>query len=120
MADDSLQSTIAALTDKLAKAAEGLLTVKVRTLLGNAALAKIASEANGVEVLDGTQGAYTACNMATGDIVVCFSDNVTSVDQIKQLHDEAVKLGTETFRFNVDLLTKTLLQLIDKQRSGPG
>jgi len=118
MADDSLQTTISAFADKLGKAAEGLLTVKVRTLLGNQALAINASEDGVIDVPQGTEGAFSACNMATGDIIACFSDKVASADQIKQLHDEAVKLGTETFRRNVELLTKVLMELIDKQRTG--
>lgn len=116
MAEDSLSTTIQAVADKLAKAAEGLVTVKVRTLVGTQALSDIGSD-GGMKIAQGTEGAYTACNMATGDIVACFSDKVVNVADAKALHEQAVTLGTQIFRANLEMLKKVLLDLIDKQRT---
>jgi hypothetical protein len=120
MADDTLDSTIKSVAARIEEAARGLVTVEVRTLIGNTALAANASKANTIAVAEGTEGAYTACNMATGDIITCFSDGVAKPEQAKALHDEAVKLGTEIFRQNITMLKQVLFDLIDKQRSTGG
>lgn len=119
MAEDPLSNTIAAVADKLAKAAEGLVTVEVRTLIGSAALAGNAGN-DDIQVPQGTEGAYTACNMATGDIIACYSDKVAASEQARELHEQAVELGTRIFNDNVELLKRILLELIDKQRAGGG
>ncbi len=117
MADTNLQSTADTLAEKLKQAAEGLVTVKVRTLVGDASFAANASDAN-ITVAQGTQGAYTACNMATGDIVLCYSDAVMKPEGVKALHDEAVALGTKIFTDNLTLLKNLLLDITDKLRQG--
>lgn len=115
MTDDNLKTTADTLADKIRKAAEGLVTVKVRTMIGDAAFATNASGDN-LAIAQGTQGAYTACNMATGDIVLCYSDQVMKPDAVKALHDEAVALGTRIFRDNLTLLKTLLLEITDKLR----
>ena len=55
--------------------------------------------------------------MADGDIVTCYSDKVVNAADIKALHEQAVTLGTQIFRSNLEMLKKVLLDLIDKQRT---
>ena len=116
MAEDSLSTTIKAVADRLAEAAEGLVTVNVRTLVGTQSLAEIGST-DKIKIAQGTEGAYTACNMADGDIVTCYSDKVVNAADIKALHEQAVTLGTQIFRSHLEMLKKVLLDLIDKQRT---
>lgn len=115
--EDDLSATIRTLAEKLQEAAQGLVTVEVRTLIGTAALGGLAgSEAE--KLPEGTEGAFTACNMATGDITACFSDSVATSEQVQALHKESLERGTQIFRDNMELLKKLLLELLDKQRGG--
>jgi hypothetical protein len=115
--EDDLSTTIRTLAERLQEAAKGLVTVEVRTLIGNAALSENATKGD-QKVPLGTEGAYTACNMATGDITACFSDSVATSEQVQALHEEAVERGTKIFHANMELLKKLLLELLDKQRDG--
>jgi hypothetical protein len=115
--EDDLSTTIRTLAEKLQEAAKGLATVEVRTLIGSEALGGLAGEA-GQALPAGTEGAFTACNMATGDITACFSDAVAKSEQVQALHKEAVERGTQIFRDNMELLKTLLLELLDKQRGG--
>ena len=115
--EDDLSTTIRTLAEKLQEAAKGLATVEVRTLVGTAALGSLGGE-GGKPLPPGTEGAYTACNMATGDITACFSDAAATSAQVQALHDEAVERGTKIFRDNMELLKTLLIELLDKQRGG--
>ena len=115
--EDDLSTTIRTLAEKLQEAAKGLATVEVRTLIGGAALGGLAGR-EGKPLPDGTEGAYTACNMATGDITACFSDAAATSAQVQALHAESVARGTQIFRDNMELLKTLLIELLDKQRGG--
>lgn len=115
--DEDLSATIRTLAERLQEAAKGLLTVEVRTLVGTEALGSLARTGEAA-LPPGTEGAFTACNMATGDITACFSGGVAASDQVQALHKEAVERGTLIFRDNMELLKKLLVELLDRQRAG--
>lgn len=111
------EGTVAQLLTAIQKTMNGLLTVEVRTLVGDEAFAAHAAFKEGAASTPlpaGTQGAFTSCHMATGDVTICYSKEVVDVAKIKELHDEAVTLGTGIFRTNLQTLTDLLKALNER------
>jgi hypothetical protein len=94
----------------LKKAVEELVTVTVTTTVGNDAFAKTAGQP------PGTEGAYTAVNMASGDIIAAYSDKAAAGADMRTLHDAAVSRGTEIFTRNIETLKNLVLSLTDRLR----
>lgn len=108
------EATITQLLEAIGDAIKGLLTVEVRTLVGDDAFASGARLKDGdasKALPAGTQGAFTSCDMASGDVTICYSKEVVDVAKIKELHDEAVALGTGIFKTNLQTLTDLLKAL---------
>ena len=111
------EGTIAQVLGAIGDAIQGLLTVEVRTLVGDEAFAAGAAPKDGrasMALPAGTQGAFTSCNMASGDVTICYSEKVVDVAKIKELHDEAVTLGTGIFKTNLQTLTDLLKALTER------
>jgi hypothetical protein len=132
MADPALDAKVNAVAtsaaDKLVAALEKLVTVTVVTSVGDGALQgelervfrekhKDANPPPNMPEFKNTKGAFTAVNMATGDITVSYAEGVVDMATIKTLHDEAVAKGTEIFRQNVRTLAEVVGTLYDKLRA---
>lgn len=122
---DELKQAIAALAARLGDAANGLATIEVLTLSGNEALRETVREGvrrdgAGRTVPQGSEGAYTALNLITGDVVSCYSEGVADAAVVRALHAEAVRAGSQALRENAEMLKTLLLELLQRQRQEPG
>lgn len=97
--EKDLNTLATSVYDKLSKAIEELVTLEITTTVTS----------------DGTRGAKTAINMASGDITASYSDDMVATGaDARALHDAAVTRGTEIFTRNVETLGKVLVMLSER------